>query len=189
MPETPVDIVEAFLSGALTAEAAATRLVPLLAAGAKLNLELGPDVVPLFQALDRLHGGTGDLPLPSAEPVDWSLDGWGGLEETVALFWETIQDQDLEHRPLCLTYGFTVGSATAAHALRDWITSHSDHSVTLKLPASFRHFHGWVAVHTQPRRLSPELLRDWVAWLASIPPIPDACPNGTGISDPPTVAG
>jgi hypothetical protein len=189
MSPTASDILAAYRSGTLTVEEAARQLLPLLQTSGRLNLELGPDVRPVLEALRRLASpGTPRKP-ESRQPLTWDSPHWQRLSRVPDDFWTILRDRRLDQSLQCLRYAFTVRSAAAAAALEDWIMDHSDHHVTVDLPASFQEASGQVMGQTPARRLTKADLSTWVTWLQSIPPVPDASLTDLGIAPPPQDAG
>jgi hypothetical protein len=66
---------------------------------------------------------------------------------------------------------------------------HSDHSVTVQLPADFAAGSGAVTGQTQAKLLTEADLAHWADWLREIPPVPDAALYELGIAPPPLAAG
>lgn len=189
MSATASEILAAFRSGALTAEEAARQLLPLLQTSGRLDIELGFDVQPLLAALRQLTSPGMPARPPSAQPLTWESPHWLRLNRVPDDFWSILRDRRLEQSPQCLRYGFTVGSRAAATALEDWIMDHSDHHVAVNLPDSFERSTGHVVGHTPAKRLTKAHLLAWVAWLQSIPPVPDAALTDLGIASPHEDAG
>jgi hypothetical protein len=182
MSSTIIDILTAFRSGTLSAEDAAQQLLPLLQTSGRLNIDLSPDIRPVLEALGRLAGsGVAD---PS-KPLTWESPHWRRLGRVPDDFWTILRERRLDRSPYCLRYAFTVRSAVAAAALEDWIMDHSDHHVTVTLPASFQDASGQVAGLTPPKLLTKAHLLRWADWLQSVPPVPDAALTDLGISPPP----
>lgn len=180
MPE-PEEVIAQYRAGELTAEAAAELLLPSLKAAGELTLEIGPDEMPLLEALQRLANPP---PLPP-RALTWESQPWLGLDRLADDFWHQLQTRGLDRVPQCLNYVFLVGSPAAAAALESWIGTQSDHIVTVSLPESFEVSHGRVFGRTAPRLLSYNDLAEWAAWLASIPPVAEASLDGLGVSHPP----
>ncbi len=180
MPE-PEEIIAQYKAGALTAEAAAELILPSLQAAGELTLNIGPEEGALLAALQRLAAP----PPPPLSCLTWESQPWLGLGRVADDFWRQVQARGLDRIPQCLNYVFLVGSPAAAAALENWISARSDHVVTVSLPDSFEESHGRVFGRTAPRLLSHSDLAEWAAWLATIPPVPDASLDGLGVSGPP----
>jgi hypothetical protein len=180
------DILTAFRSGTLTAEDAAKQLVPLLQTRGRLNLQLSDDIRPVLEALRRLAGSGTSVP---RQPLTWDSPHWHRLSQVPDDFWTILRERRLDQSPQCLRYAFTVRSAAAATVLEDWILDHSDHEVTLNLPASFQDAAGQVVGLTPPRLLTKPDLRNWANWLQSVPPVSDAALTDLGITPPVLDAG
>ena len=186
MSSTITDILTAFRSGTLTAEDAAHQLLPLLQTSGRLNIDLSSDIRPVLEALRRLAGsGTSD----PRKPLTWDSPHWQRLSRVPDDFWTILRERRLDERPQCLRYTFTVRSAAAATALEDWIMDHSDHDVTVALPASFQEASGQLTGLTPSRLLTKAHLLSWANWLRSIPPVPDAALTDLGIAPPPLDGG
>lgn len=186
MSRTIADVLTAYRSGTLTAEDAAQQLMPLLQTSGRLNMELSADIKPLLEALRRLAGP--DVAQPT-QPLVWESKHWQRLDRVADDFYTILRERKLDQSPQCLRYAFTVGSQTAATALEDWIMDHSDHRVTVGLPASFQGSSGQVTGLTPARILTRADLVSWVAWLRDIPLVPDAALSDLGIAPPPIDAG
>lgn len=182
MSQTITDILTAFRSGTLSAEDAATQLIPLLRTSGQLNFELSPDIKPLLEALRRMAGTGTTNPL---QPLTWESRHWQRLNKVADDFWTILKERRLDQTPQCLRYAFTVRSTAAATALEDWIMDHSDHRVTVALPASFEEAAGQVAGLLPARVLTKADLANWVSWLQAVPPVPDAALTDLGIAPPP----
>jgi hypothetical protein len=176
------DILTAFRSGTLSAEDAAQQLLPLLQTSGRLNIELGPEIRPILEALRRLAGPVAPSP---HEPLAWDSPHWQRLSRVPDDFWTILRERRLDQSPQCLRYAFTVRSGAAATALEDWIMDHSDHQVTVDLPASFEEAAGQVVGLTPARRLSKADLQNWAGWLQAVPPVPDAALTELGIAPAP----
>jgi hypothetical protein len=185
MSRTAGEILAAFREGTLSAEEAARQLLPLLQTSGKLNLELGPDVRPVLEALRQLTAAGAPAAKAPAEPLAWESPHWRSLPRVAENFWTIIKDRRLQDTPHCLRYAFTVRTAQAAEALQDWIEDHADHQVTTDLPASFQLAAGLVVGETPPKILTRADLTAWVAWLQSVPPVADAALSDLGINAPP----
>lgn len=186
MPSSITDILTAFRSGTVTAEDAAQQLLPLLQTSGRLNILLTADIRPVLEALSRLAGSTPTGPRP---PLTWESPHWQRLSRVPDDFWTILRDRHLDQTPQCLRYVFTVRSAVAATGLEDWIMDHSDHQITLDLPASFDVTSGHVVGLTPPKLLTKLDLTKWAQWLQSVPTVPDAALTELGISPPPLDAG
>ena len=182
MSSTITDILTAFRLGTLTAEDAARQLLPLLQTSGRMSIELSSDIRPVLEALRRLAGSGTSNP---REPLTWESPHWQRLSRVPDDFWTILRARRLDQSPQCLRYAFTVCSATAATALEDWIMDHSDHHITLDLPASFGEASGQVTGLTPARLLTKANLLSWANWLQAIPPIPDAALTDLGIAPPP----
>jgi hypothetical protein len=176
------DVLTAFRSGTLTAEDAARQLLPLLQTSGRLNLELGPDIRPILEALRRLAGPGASDP---RQPLTWESPHWQRLTRVPDDFWTILRERRLDQSPQCLRYAFTVRSPVAAATLEDWIMDHSDHRVIVDLPASFQEASGQLVGLTTARRLTKVDLVNWASWLQSIPPVPQAALTDLGIAPPP----
>jgi hypothetical protein len=186
MSATAVEILAAFREGAMSAEEAARQLLPLLQTSGKLNLELGPEVRPVLEALRRLASSgqpTDAEPLP---PLAWESPLWRRLARVPDDLWTILRDRRLDQAPQCLRYVFTVRSIDAARTLEQWIADHSDHDVNVDLPASFQRSSGQLACKTRPKLLTKADLLAWVTWLQAIPAVPDAALTDLGIQTPAT---
>ena len=186
MSSTVSDILTAFRSGTLSAEDAAQQLLPLLQTSGRLNLELGPEIRPILEALRRLAGPGASDP---RQPLTWDSPHWQRLGRVPDDFWTIVRERRLDQSPQRLRYAFTVRSAAAATALEDWIMDHSDHQVTVDLPASFEEASGQLVGLTPARRLTKADLLSWANWLQSIPPVPEAGLTDLGIAPAPPDAG
>jgi hypothetical protein len=189
MSSTANEILAAFRSGALTAEEAARRLLPLLQTSGPLDLDLGLDVQPLVEALRHLASPGRPSTPQSIQPLVWQSRHWQRLDRVPEDFWHILRGRHLDQSPQCLRYVFTVRSAAAATALEDWILDHSDHRVSVQLPESFHNASGEVVGHTPAKRWTKPDLVTWVGWLRSIPPVAEAALTDLGIASPPPDAG
>jgi hypothetical protein len=187
MPDTPAEILAAFRSGALSAEAAAQQLLPLLQTSGKPTLDTGPDVRPVLEALQRLANPAGPARRGLAEPLGWETPQWLSLPRVADGLWRIIR-RHLERAPQCLRYLFAVRSAGAATALQEWITAHSDHQLTVDLPPSFQYSGGQIVGHTRTALLTQPDLVAWAAWLQSIPRVADAALTDLGLVSPRVLA-
>jgi hypothetical protein len=188
MPETPEEIMATFRSGGVSAEDAAQRLLPLLQAAGTLTLDVGPDTIPVLEALKRLAHPPAPPPRTPTQPLIWESPHWRDLARVPEGLWRVITERRLDQSPRSLRYVFTVGSDAAARILQQWIAVHSDHQVTPDLPASFEESRGQIVGLTRPALLTRAGVAAWVAWLQSMPSVPDAALTDLGISDPPPAA-
>ncbi len=186
MAVTITDILTAFRTGTISAEDAASQLLPLLQTSGRLSLPIAPDLRPLLEALGRLAGPATPRPMPA---LTWESPHWKRLGRVPDDFWTILRDRRMEQDPQCLRYAFTVGSAEAARALEDWIMDHADHAVSVELPPSFEMGPGQVVGVVPAKRLQKGDLEAWARWLSEIPPVADAALTDLGIVPPPAAAG
>ena len=184
MSATPAEILAAFRAGGLSAEEAARQLLPLLQTSGSLNLELGPEVRPVLEALQQLASPGRAESAGPPQPLAWESPLWRKLPRVPDDLWTIIRDRRLERTPQCLRYVFTVRSAAAAAALERWIAENSGHHVSVDLPGSFRRSAGQVKGETPPKLLTKADLVAWVSWLQAIPPVPDAALSDLGLQTP-----
>jgi hypothetical protein len=181
-----IDILTAFRAGNLSADDAARQLLPLLQTSGRLGLELTADIRPVLEALRRLAGPATSQP---RVPLAWESPHWQRLNRVADDFWTILQERRLAQAPQCLRYGFTVRSAAAAASLEAWMLDHSDHQITVDLPASFEEASGQVIGLTPPRVLTRADLQKWVAWLQAVPPVSDAALTELGLAPAPEPQG
>jgi len=184
MTDPAAPIVAGYLDGTLTAEAAAAQLHALLTSGTDLSLAIDPQVVPLFEALHRLISPGTPFELPPAPPVVWGSQAWGDLSRTPDDIWPLIEQGTLQQVPVCLDYSFRVGSEAALQGLESWLRAHTDHTIRVERPPSFRHFHAIVRVQTRPQVLTREDLVTWARGLAALPVFAEVSPEGLGLTRP-----
>lgn len=177
----PDEIIRQYRDGALSADAAAQRLLPLLKKAGRLELPLTEQDMPLLTALQRLSRP----PLPAAGPLEWESKVWRGLGRMPDLLWPQITEHRLDQVPQCFNYVFLVGSEAAAEALRLQIESTTDHGVTAQLPDSFEQSNGRLFGQAPARLVTRDDLTRWAEWLQGLTPVPDATLEKLHLSHPP----
>lgn len=177
----PARIIADYRSGALSADAAALELLPLLKQAGKLELPLTEHDLPLLQALQRLT----QPPLPPAQELVWESKVWLGLPRMPELLWPQVTRNGLDRSPQCLNYVFLVSSEAAAEALVAQIDGRTDHRVTVQLPADYATHAGRVFGQLPPRLVTEAELVAWGAWLQSLAPVTGATLEKLHLSPPP----
>jgi hypothetical protein len=176
-----VTIIDQYLAGHLSVEAAAHQIIATEAA--PLNMDMGPSLRPLLAELHRLRTGRNPPSTPPYAP-DPNRHAGGGLRLLMnysAETWALISMPPLSTLELRLDCNLRAETKAAAERLAQWFSAQGTYNVDLENPAEAESDDWRVHVTTPARRWDLPSLKEWEALLRRAPLGNDASYGGLGV--------